>query len=254
MLDLSWLIPMHQFPECLDLLDDKGAYPPTFVQILGIPNAAIDLLPDFRGHLAWLTGDPGPQTVAQPAFVFAIWCEALAEPLTALITASGFRSIFVILHRPDQAPPATLSGRTLVHFSFDGEPRDAVLGLVEPLVMPLIYRSVIGVALEDFEYLFAQGGRLQCLAKILGEDMEMCLAELAWQLVETKHPLAGHERLLTSILLPSPLQTFSVVDRVVTVVQRSNSHADPVWVISALVHQEDHASICVYAVEAADVL
>lgn len=245
---------MHQFSECLDLLDDKGAYPPTFVQILGIPDAAIHLLPDFSGHLAWLTGDPGAQTGAEPTLVFAIWCEALREPLTTLVTASDFRSIVVILHRPDQAPPATLSGRPLVHFSFDGEPRDAVLGLVEPLVMPLIYRSVVGVALEDFECLFAQGGRLQCLARILGEDMEMCLAELAWQLAETKHPPVGHERLLTSILLPSSLPAFSAVDRVAAVVQRSNSHADSFWVISALVHQEDHASICVYAVEAADVL
>lgn len=186
--------------------------------------------------------------------MFAIWCEALREPLITLVTESDFRPIVVILHRPDQAPPATLSGRPLVHFSFDGEPRDAVLGLVEPLVMPLIYRSVVGVALEDFECLFAQGCRLQCLARILGADMEICLAELAWQLAETKHPPVGHERLLTSILLPSLLPAFSVVDRVAAVVQRSNGQADSFWVISALVHQEDHASICVYAVEAADVL
>lgn len=245
---------MHQFPECLYLLDDNGAYPPTSVQILGLPDNAVHLLPDFSGHLAWLTGDPGTQTGAAPAFVFAIWCEALREPLNTLVTASGFQPIVVILHRPDQVPPATLSGRPLVHFSFDGEPRDAVLDLVEPLVMPLIYRSVIGMALEDFECLFAQGGRLQCLAKILGEDMEMCLAELEWQLSETKHPPVSHERLLSSILLPSSLPVFSVVDRVAALVQQSNSHADSFWVISALVHQEDHASICVYAVEAADKL
>jgi len=150
----------------------------------------------------------------------------------------GFRSIVVIFHRPEQAPPATLNGRPLVHFSFDGDPLDAVLGLVAPLVMPLVYRSVICVALEDFEYLFARGGRLRCLRETRSENLDVCLAELACQLGGTKKPAGGYKRLLMSMLLPSPLPAVSVVDRVLEVVGRYNASAETTWLISTLVHQE----------------
>lgn len=117
-----------------------------------------------------------------------------------------------------------------MHFSFDGDLRDVVLGLVAPLVMPLVYRSVICVALDDFEYLFAQGGRLRCLGETRGEDPDVCLAELVYQLGETKRPEGGYRRLLTSMLLPSP--PFSVVDRVLGVVERYNTSAETSWLIS----------------------
>jgi len=240
---------MLPFPECLDLLDDAGTYSPTAVQILGLPPAAIRLLPDFSGHLAWLTGDPGSPTRSEPAFVFVIWDEALTETLTALLPTPGFRSIVVIFHRLDQTPPATLVGRSLVHFSFDGDPLDAVLGLVAPLVMPLVYRSVICVVLEDFEYLFARGGRLRCLGETRGEDLDVCLAELAYQLGETKRPAGGYKRLLTSMLLPSPFPAFSVVDRVLGMVGQYNTSAETSWLISTLVHQEATSRLCVYALE-----
>jgi len=245
---------MPPFPECLDLLDDAGTHPPAAVQILGLPPAAIRLLPNFSGNLAWLAGDTGAQTKSEPAFVFVSWDEALTETLTALLATPGFRSIVVILHRPDQAPPATLIGRPLVHFSFDGDLLDAILGLVAPLVMPLVYQSVICVALEDFEYLFAQGGRLRCLGDTRGEHLDVCLAELACQLGETKRPAGGYKRLLTSMLLPSPLPAFSVIDRVLGVVGRYNTGADTSWLISTLVHQEATSSLCVYALEPPDML
>lgn len=240
---------MLPFPECLDLLDDAGTYPPATVQILGLPPAAGRLLPDFGGNLAWLVGDPGSHSRSEPAFVFVTWNEALTETLAALLATPGFRSIVVIFHRPEQAPPAALNGRPLVHLSFDGDPLDAVLGLVAPLVMPLVYRSIICVALEDFEYLFARGGRLRCLGVTRGEDLDVCLAELAYQLGETKRPAGGYKRLLTSMLLPSPLPTFSVVDRVTRVVQRFNTSAETSWLISTLLHHESVCRLCVYALE-----
>lgn len=245
---------MHQFPECVDLLDEAGTHPPVAVQLLGVPAGDIGSLPDFGGRLHWITGEPGAQAGADPVFVFMDWDEALAEALTSQHTSPDYRSIVVILHAPDDAPPTSLNGRPLVHVSYDGEPRDAVLGLVAPLLMPLIYRSVVCVAIEDYEFLFAQGGRLRRIAEARHEDLNVCLAEMACQLGGKNKPAGGYGRLLTSMLLPSPLPAFSVVDRVLEVVQRNNAHAEPSWLISTLVHQEITTSLCMYAIEPADKL
>ncbi|OOG54635.1 hypothetical protein B0E47_11205 [Rhodanobacter sp. B05] len=245
---------MLPFPKCLDLLDDQGTYPSTAVQLLGLPSDAIGSLPVFSGHLHWLAGDSGTQAGFQPAFVFVIWNDTLTETLTVQLATPGFRSIVLILHGPDQAPPATLNGRPLAHFRFDGTPLDAVLSLIAPLVLPLIYRSVVCVALEDYEYLFARGGRLRCLGKTWGEDMDVCFAELAWQLGEAKSLAGCNDRLLTSILVPSSMCALSVADRVAAVVQRANGCGEPSWLISTLVHQEVTIRLCAYAVEPADKL
>jgi len=245
---------MRTFPECLVPLDATGTYPPTAVQILGFPTEAIGSLPGFGGCLAWSAGDPGAQAGAAPAFIFVIWNDALTDTLTELLATPEFLSIVVIFHRPDQAPPATLNGRPLVHFSFDGEPRDAVLGLVEPLLMPLVYRSVVCVELADFEFLFAHGGRLRCLARARNEDLDACLAEVVCQLGETKRPAGGYKRLLTSMLLPSTLPAISVVDRVLGVVQRYNACEETDWLVSTLVHREVTSLLSVFAVESTDKL
>jgi len=240
---------MHAFPECLDLFDETGTDAPLTVQISGLAPSEIGALPVFGDRLRWQMGDPGAQAGPAPAFHFVIWHEDLAGPLAAKMAAPDFRSIVVILHRADQVPSAA-SVRPVVHVCYEGEAKDAVLHLVAPLLMPLVYRSVVCVALEDFEFFFAHGGRLRCLAETRGEDLAVCLADLAWQLADTERQLGGFSRLLASMILPSPLPPVSVVDRVLATVAQVNSADDPDWLVSTLVHGEVTSRICVYALEA----
>ena len=247
---------MHPFPECLDLFDDAGTEAPVQVQLMGSPPMAHEIgsLPSFGGRLQWFTGEQGVHGRLDAAFVIVIWDDSLHGPLAAQLAPPSFRSIVVILHRRNQTPPATINGRPMVHMSFGGIPWDAVLALVAPLLMPLVCRSVVCVDFADFEFLFAHGGRLRCLAETRGEDLEVCLTGLAWQLSKLDRPVVAYRRLLASMLLPSGLPAVSVVDRVVRMVHDRNTCEEPYVVVSTLVHDGATCWLSVFVVDPADEL
>ena len=247
---------MRPFPICLDMFDEAGTEAPVQVQLIGSPSIVheISSLPGFGGRLHWVTGEQGVHERPETAFVIVIWDDSLNGPLAAQLAPPISRSIIVILHRRDQTPPAAIHGRPMVHMSFDGTPWDAVLSLVAPLLMPLVYRSIVCVDLADFEFLFAHGGRLRCLAETRGEDLEVCLASLAWQLSKLDQPAVAYRRLLASILLPSRLPAISVIDRVGRMVHDRHACEEPYVVIPTLVYDGATSWLSVFVVDPADEL
>jgi hypothetical protein len=247
------LKPMSTFPECLEPLDEAGAHSPIAAQVAGLSKDEIGFLPGFDGYLHWITCELGAEARREPDFLFVVWNDNLLLSLIEHLAAPGYRTTTIILHLVGHAPPKTVSGRPLVHFCFAGKPLDTILRLVPALLMPLIYRSVVCVAIEDFEFLFATGGRLSCLSETRSDDLSLCLAELARDLSEAHQPVGGHSKLIVSILVPSTLPAMSVLDRVMAVVHQSVS-ADSVVVVSTLGHAGTATWLGVFSVEPTDKL
>lgn len=125
---------------------------------MGFPDDTATSLPDFTGRLRWIPGHRRAQADLAPAFTFVLWDDQKDDPCALTIDDPERASIVVVLHRQDHAPPALANGQHLGRMPYGGQPLDALLALVAPLLMPLVYRSTVCVDISDFEFLFGHGG------------------------------------------------------------------------------------------------
>lgn len=87
------------------------------------------------------------------------------------------------------------------------------------------------------------------MAETWGEDIELALTEVAWQLADLRQMDGGRRKILASLLLPASLPTLAVVDQLVAAVQVHNAVSDPDWLISTLRHEGAWCRLSIFVVE-----
>ncbi len=122
---------------------------------------SIGALPTLDGTIAWSFRGPSDTFDPEALFTFVIWRASLRLPLSRLLQDPRCEGPVVILYRGVETPPLMLGGRKTSRLHFVGSPRDALLRMIPPLIVPMAFDGMIGVDHADVKLAIEHGGDMR---------------------------------------------------------------------------------------------
>jgi hypothetical protein len=122
---------------------------------------SIGALPTLDGTIAWSFRGPSDTFDPEALFTFVIWRASLRLPLSRLLQDPRCESPVVILYRGAELPPLMLGCRKTSRLHFVGSPRDVLLTMISPLIVPVAFDGMIGVDHADMKLAIEHGGDMR---------------------------------------------------------------------------------------------